>query len=151
MKTIDIIRKGTPEGSGYCDSVAVIEDGNVLFENGISCEPNPYQPTTSKLWYAVYARIAEGTYGWQFIKNHEKYGKCILLNGGSAVPTLNPNANQDGRYIATQIFIHRGYSPTWRGSRGCLTVPLLKADEFFNLFEENEIGKLVIRKNNTIV
>ena len=146
MKTIDAIRKGTPESAAYKDSVAVIEDGNELYNDGFSTEPNPYQPTTMKPWTEVYARIAEGVYGWQLVPNHERYGRCILINGGAAVPTLNPNRHHNNGYIATEIFIHCGDSETWRGSRGCFSLPPSKAKDFFNLFADYETGKLVLRK-----
>jgi hypothetical protein len=146
MKTIDAIRKGTPETPGYADSVAVIEDGNEIYNDGFSTEPNPYQPSTMKPWHDVYCRIAEGQYAWQFLVTHEKYGRCILINGSAQVPTLNPNPNHNKAYYATEIFIHCGDSEIWRGSRGCLTVPPSKAHEFFGLFNENETGKLILRK-----
>jgi len=146
VKTIDAIRKGTPESAAYDDSVAVLEDGNELYIGGFSTEPNPYQPRTMKPWDETYARIAEGTYGWQLIAQHQKYGRCILINGGAAVPTLNPNRRHNNGYIASEIFIHRGFSPTWRGSRGCFTVPPDKSDAFFHLFADNETGKLILRK-----
>lgn len=150
MKTIDIIRKGNPESQAYADNVAVIEDGNVLFENHISCEPNPYQPTTMKPWEDVYVRIAEGQYGWQLIPKHLKYGRCILINGGATVPTINPNMRHNRAYIATEIFIHRGDSSVWRGSKGCFTVPPDRADKFFSVFADDETGKLILRKEGMV-
>jgi hypothetical protein len=146
MKTIDIIRKGTPESGAYEDTVAVIENGNELYTGAFSTEPNPYQATTFTMWEDVYCRIAEGTFGWQLIPKHLKYGRCILINGGAAIPTLNPNAKHDRKYIATEIFIHRGDSAAWRGSKGCFTVPPDHADKFFNIFADNETGKLILRK-----
>ena len=146
MKTIDAIRKGNPESAAYEDSVAVLEDGNELFSGPFSTEPNSYQPSTMKPWEEVYARIAEGIYGWQLIPNHGKYGRCILINGGAAVKTTNPNQNHNRAYEATEIFIHKGDSATWRGSRGCLTISPNDADSFFQLFADNEVGKLILRK-----
>ena len=108
MKTIDVIRKGTPETPGYGDSVAVMEDGNELYTGAISTEPNPYQPVTMKPWTEVYARVAGGQYAWQLILNHQLYGRCILINGGAQVPTADPNPNHNRAYYATEIFIHQG-------------------------------------------
>jgi hypothetical protein len=149
-KIIDAIRKGTPESPAYSDSVAVIEDGIELYNDGFSTEPNPYQPRTKKPWEEVYARVAEGTYTWRLVPKHPKYGRCILVNEGAAVPTLNPNVNHNREYIATQIFIHRGYSGRWRGSRACMTVPPDKLDSFFGLFADNETGKLILRKEGIV-
>jgi hypothetical protein len=146
MKTIDIIRTFTPETPGYNDTFAIIENGIELLTGHLSTEPNPYQPGTLKPWIDVYARIAEGLYAWQLIPNHAKYGRCILINGGGDVPTLNPNPNHNRAYVASEIFIHRGDTNTWRGSRGCMTVPPNIADKFFQMFDDNEKGKLIIRK-----
>lgn len=146
MKILDIIRTGTPETPGYNDTFAIIENGIELLTGHLSTEPNPYQPSTMMPWEAVYARIAEGSYGWQLIPNHAKYGRCILVNGGAAVPTLNPNPNHNRAYVATEIFIHTGDANSWRGSRGCLTVQPVKADEFFAVFGDLETGKLILRK-----
>jgi hypothetical protein len=149
MKIIEVTRKGTPESGAYEDLVIVHEDGKLLYTGDISTEPNPYQPATAKVWTEVYARIAEGSYRWKLMTRHHTYGRCLLLNGGGATPTLNPNINHSMGYIATEIFIHRGDNDTWRGSRGCLTIPPSKADIFFNLFADNETGKLILRKATT--
>lgn len=146
MKILDIIRTGTPETPGYNDTFAIIENGIELLTGHLSTEPNPYQPSTMMPWEAVYARIAEGSYGWQLIPNHAKYGRCILVNGGAAVPTLNPNPNHSRAYIATEIFIHHGDTNTWRGSRGCPTVSPVGEAAFFKVFDDNEKGKLILRK-----
>ena len=145
-KIIDIIRKHMPETPGYADSVAVLLDGVTLYEGEISSEPNPYQPSTMQSWVRVYARVAEGAYVWQLIPNHSKYGRCLLLNGGAVVKTENPNQNHNGRYEASEIFIYRGDTDNWRGSRGCLTVPPKAAEKFFSVFDDLETGKLTIRK-----
>jgi len=144
-KIIDIIRRGTPEDSAYADSIVVLDNGNEIYSGLCSSHCNPYQPRTNKLWYAVYAEIAEGTFGWQCIAKHQKFGRCLLINGGSAIPTTNPNVNHNGKYYAAEIFIHTGDSETWRGSRGCITIPPSKK-AFFNIFADGETGKLILRK-----
>ena len=146
MKTIDIIRTGTPETPGYNDTFAIIENGIELLAGRLSTEPNPYQPGTLKPWVDVYARIAEGLYVWELIPNHPKYGRCILINGGGDVPTLNPNPNHNRAYVASEIFGHRGDTATWRGSRGCITVSPIDEEVFFKVFKDGEKGKLIIRK-----
>jgi len=146
MKTIDVIRKGNPESPAYFDSVAIIEGGDELYTGAISVEPNPYQPCTLKPWEEIYCRVIEGDFGWKLIAAHRKFGRRLLINNGAAVQTLNPNNNHNREYYATGIYIHKGDSMTWRGSAGCLTVPPDFANRFFNIFGNNETGKLTIRK-----
>jgi hypothetical protein len=97
-------------------------------------------------WPEVYVRIAEGTYNYELIPEHTKYGRCILINNGGEVPTLNPNPNHNKAYIATEIFIHVGFSMSWRGSRGCLTIDPDHEEAFFACFDDHEKGKLILRK-----
>ena len=145
-KIIDIIRKATPEADGFNDHFAVLDNGVELLSGRISTEPNPFRPKDKSPWYDVYARIAEGTYKYQCIPDHHKFGRCLLINDGGDVTTLNPNSNRDGGYVGSQIFIHTGWSETWRGSKGCLTIPPSNAIPFFICFDDNEVGKLTIRK-----
>ena len=149
-KIIDIIRKGTPEDEGYFDHVVVLDGGVELFSGAISTEPNPYKPLNHRPWHDVYARIAEGDYVWKCIPDHDKYGRCLLINNGGIVRTLNPNSNHNSEYMATQIFVHDGYSETWRGSKGCITVPPSSELGFFKCFADNETGKLTIRKGDVV-
>jgi hypothetical protein len=145
-KIIDIIRRTTPEDSTYGDDLSLMEGGVELWRGPCSTHPNPFQPATKKPWYDVYAQIAEGVFGWQFNPAHPKFGRCCLINGGAAIPTVNPNANHRGKYYATEVFLHAGDSETWRGSKACLTIPPSAAAVFFGLFVGGETGKITIRK-----
>jgi hypothetical protein len=135
MKIIDFVRYGMPENPpfSYGDNVAVIADGEQLFIGECSTEPNAFGLDDHTPWYDKYARIAPGSYDGACI-NHAKYGKCILINAGGKVSTVNPNVNHMGERYATEVFIHKGFSMTCRGSKACLTIRPDKSDDFFSCF-----------------
>jgi len=147
MKTITATRKTKPLSlTPYGDTVRIIDQatGLVQYTGNISTNPNPTAAAGKILWFKSYAQIAPGRYTWRFVSNHPKYGRCILVNEGKAVPTTNTNAKHQNRNIATEIFIHKGWKDTWRGSAGCFTVPPREAERFFSFFKEGETGTLIL-------
>lgn len=146
MKTIEFTRKSTPTSPaiGYGDAVKVYDGMDVIYEGPGSTCPNPFRPRDKEPWEKVYAMISPGTYEGR-VMNHERFGKCILLENGNAIETVNPNFNHNGRYVAYGIFIHVGGKGSkdqgWRGSKACLTVP---TKEFFRMFKDREAVAVVI-------
>ena len=134
----------TPAEMGYNDKANVIdEQGFITPHYAASCCPNEYSPKTGKPWPKEYAFLAPIEYFFECIE-HEKHGKCLLVNGGKECETRNCNINHDNLRIATQIFVHCGESDTWRGSAGCLTIHPLDWDAFMLNFFTWEKGVLRI-------
>jgi hypothetical protein len=79
-----------------------------------------------------------------FIANHQKFGRCILLNNGGKIPSLTPNSEHDGEYWCKEIFIHKGYAEMWEGSLGCITVPPGFEFAFFSVFHDGEKVKIAV-------
>lgn len=149
MKTIVIESLSIPDQSGYNDKIAVVKNNDVIFHCQCSTCPNPYKPFTNPpiQWRDCYAWIACNTlktpYSWKCVVSPSK-GRCILVNNGGEVPTRYINKNRNAKY-AIGIMIHKGYSDTWRGSAGCITIPPLMWDDFIKLFIVGETGNLYIK------
>jgi hypothetical protein len=147
MKTIDIIRKSVPESVGYMDSIALFENGDILWEGSGSSCPNPCKPSNKLPWQDAYAMIKEGEYKGQ-CGVFPRFLKSIRLNEGGIIPTINPNSNHGGRYISNGIFIHCGDTEVWRGSSGCITIPPSCWDDFISKFSIDEHVRIVLRKES---
>lgn len=123
---IDVIVNSTPDEHGFCDFITLREDGVILNSSIGSGSPNPYRPTSKQEhWTEAYGCIAPGIYPCETIADHHKFGRCVVINGGKAVPTRNPNPNHGGKMILTQGMVHAGgtgRNKSWRGSGGCVTV-----------------------------
>lgn len=154
MKTVKFLRSSTPDNPelGYGDHVMVYDDGKEIYGGHASTCPNPYsvnRKSHAKPWTMLYGWIAEGEYKFQ-CRDHEKFGKCLLLNGGGKVDSCVPNPAHNGEMWMEEIFVHRGaigsLNPKWRGSRGCCTIPPEEADRFFACFQPGETGKVIVRK-----
>jgi hypothetical protein len=133
-----------PEAPGYCDKIAVC-NGELLYHGPASCCPNPRQPLIKggKRWALVYAWIAPGLYWYECIE-HPKRGRCLLLNGGGVVATRNYNVKHAGRYM-TECMVHCGWSKTWRGSAGCITVPPSGWSTFIENFAVGDVNTIFVR------
>lgn len=151
-KTVTFLVNSTPErpALGYGDYVVVESDEALLFGSHASTCPNPYRLNdhgSAVPWKLIYDWIADGEYQWQCIQ-HDKYGKCLLINGGGEVASRNPVKNKDGS-VFTGVFVHVGghnsKNPDWRGSAGCLTIPRDYWPEFIACFEIGETGKLIVK------
>jgi hypothetical protein len=99
--------------------------------------PNPTKPGTTLRWTACYAQIAPGLIPWT-CEITEKHGKCIVFNDYQKVPTTNPDINNGGKFFATAVLIHCGYSPTWPGSAACQTV---FQDDWLTFISHFQVGQ----------
>jgi hypothetical protein len=158
-KTVTFLVNSTPErpALGYGDYVVVESDEALLFGSHASTCPNPYRLNdhgSAVPWKLIYDWIADGEYQWQCIQ-HDKYGKCLLINGGGEVASRNPVKNKDGS-IFKEVFVHegglnpdrpdgKGINPDWRGSIGCCTLHRDYWPEFIACFEIGETGKLIVK------
>ena len=105
-KTIVFQSYSTPNEIGYNDPASVIdEDGFISQHYAASCCPNEYSPKSGNSWQKEYAWLAPIEYFFECIE-HDKYGKCILVNNGKQCETRNYNINHDNLKIATGIFVH---------------------------------------------
>lgn len=145
MKTIDIIRKSVPEKLGYNDSVAIIENGNELWSGPGASYPNPYKPIDKTPWFNCYALIKEGEYNSECVIN-PRFFKCLRIENGGLIPTLNPNTNHKNLYVANGVFVHRGESELWRGSSGCITIAPSLWESFISKMYLDEKIKIIIRE-----
>ena len=132
---IEIEANSHPSINGWYDPVKMMVDGDIVFSGIGSTCPNSVRPSSGKSWNDSYGWIASGIYNVETCI-HPKYGRCVIVNGGGAVPSRNDNVNHDGAKILTEVFIHegnRGSSNTlWRGSAGCPTIP----PQYWKQFQE---------------
>ena len=158
-KSILFDRYELPDVLGYPDKFAIVDiDDKILLHGFCSTSPNAYSPLASgrKHWRERYAimqcspSIPE-LFG-QKITGHDKYGDCILINGGGPVLTMYPNPNKKskyyGLYLMDEVFIHQGNSdeltPCGRGSAGCITLPSHMYALFMAQFKTDEIINILI-------
>lgn len=142
MKVINLTRLSTPTNPefGYGDKVNVIENNTTLYDKISSTCCNPYKVDGNNHipWEKVYALITKNNNLKGKVINHDKFGKCILINEGKEIPTVNENSTHNGRKVADEVFIHRSIDPKWCGSKACITIPPCDAQEFFGLFKIGE-------------
>jgi hypothetical protein len=69
---------------------------------------------------------------------------CLHINSNGKVPTTNPNVNHNGACYAEAVLVHEGYSPTWRGSAACCTIPPADWQAFIARFVPGENGVVVL-------
>jgi hypothetical protein len=149
-KRIEITCRSTPTNPrfGYGDQVIVKDGDKDIYGGHCSTCPNPFRPSDQASWEKAYAWIAPGEYQWVYAYN-PKFGRCLLINGGGKVPTRFPNSNQVGAFYATGIYIHAGgiksNNKSWRGSRGCVTVPPVDFASFISNFKPGDSGVLEIK------
>jgi RHS repeat-associated protein len=106
---------------GASVTVTDTDTNNTVFSGRGSTLPNnPGQQNT----------VASGTYSGT---------NTTRASGGPGVYIGNPpTAPGSPGSTATEIFIHCGYSETWRGSAGCLTIQPSQCEEFFRIFGKEE-------------
>ena len=134
-----------PEVPGYNDTLVIIDQNHFVFACPCSAGPNERGPwhKGGKPWKTLYGRIAPGKYVYECIK-HYKYGKCLLINYAAEVPSRTPNPNHSFRKVLTELFVHKGWSKTWRGSAGCPVVHPEFWQCFQWFFEVGDVGNIVI-------
>ena len=150
MKTLTYLRSSTPENPaiGYGDHWQLVENGNTIAGGHCSTCPNPYRPSDRTTWQKAYALVDVGEYTF-LCNDHPHFGKCLFINDGGKVPTVNPNTNHEGQYYATGIFVHYSrintYNNKWRGSAGCFTHSREEWQSFIDNFKIGERGKLILK------
>lgn len=132
----------------YGDRIRVVENNIVLYSGSCSTNPNPFKPTSPQLsWKKCYAQVTAGTYQWSYDTMRHSFGSALLVtnkNGELEIPTTCANVNQGGKHYAIGIFLHKGYSMYWRGSKACFTIPPKDWMEFYSLFKKGDRGDLVL-------
>lgn len=133
-----------PENVGYRDTAHVIVDEHFRFACPARVSPNHRGPKPAKIaWRELYGCVAPGHYDYRCIE-HDRYGKCLLVNGGGVVPSRNPNPNHKGKKILTEVFVHSGETDLWPGSAGCPTVHPVFWSAFTWWFEPSQTGRLYV-------
>ena len=142
MKQIIFTRRTHPDSPfPYGDSVRVLENGAVLYDGPAGTNPNPFKIATRASWQDNFAQVAPGNYLATFQSNHPRFGRTLLMtttSGVMQIKTTNSNVNHGGAYYAEGVFIHKGDSPVWRGSTGCMTIPPGDYPRFMSLWREGE-------------
>jgi hypothetical protein len=144
-KTVIVESRQTPEQPGYLDTVVVANKVLLWHGTGSTC-PNPTRPWPrhGTGWRDAYGWIACGdNYVWECCRTL-RHGLCLVVNAGREVPARYPNANHGGRPVLTSILIHKGWSATWRGSAGCLTIPPDEWHDFISVFKRGDCGRMAI-------
>ena len=153
--TLEILRKSTPSlpARGYGDRGRLYRgmDPTPLWEadGGTSSCCNPFDPHTNDPWDTIYTCVCCGCYNGR-VKNDPTpggHGLYIALNDFGAIPTILPSrdAKHYGQYIATEVLVHKGYAPDWRGSKACITIhPDVYAALFAFLPEGTEVRVAII-------
>ena len=129
-------------GLGFHDKVVVLDGTTQLFHSAASGCPNCWSPHSGEWWEKCYGWAGPGTYGYECVE-HGKFGKCILINGGSPIMARNRNPNHGGKRILAQVFCHpggTGNNKEWRGSGGCPTLPAQLYLSFIECFAVGERG-----------
>ena len=143
-RTLIIESRQTPEQPGYLDTI-VLANNHLLWHGACSTCPNPTKPWPLSWvkWNFAYGWAACGSYIWECVVS-KKHGKCLCINAGDLIPARAPNRNHDGRRVVGAVLVHRGWSATWRGSAGCITVPPAEWDRFMSFFAYGDTGPLNI-------
>ena len=150
MKKYKIVirSKSNPKDLGFWDNGVLYIDEESMLSFSCSVCPNPYKPTNSSItWEKAYGWIDSRSLAGQVI-THPKFGKCILINKGEAVPSRTPNPNHKGLYILTEVFFHAGgtgKNKLWRGSGGCITAPVDTFNTVMNSLPLNSVVEIIIK------
>jgi hypothetical protein len=113
------------------------ESGQTVSVPGSSW-PNPQHPSPG---------IASGDYSGVYSPTgHQGQLPGVRIENGQPVPTLGPNPAQGGQEFATGINIHCGYSPTNRGSAGCVTIQPDYCQQVWGVLRPGETGTVTIRR-----
>lgn len=140
IKEIIMQVRASPSVKGWNDTVLVIVDNHLVYACPARSGPNWSTPA-GRPWWEKYDCIAPGTYRWQFMANHHRYGDCLLINEGGEVQSRNPMPNANGS-IFTEVFFHAASTESWPGSAGCQTIPLDFWDGFIAMFRFGDTGAL---------
>jgi hypothetical protein len=141
--TVDCVMQ--PEDIGFDDRITVFFDNIFQIHVFGRRTPNPYKQLENGKrgkWSDYYACVAAPQIcDWECWSS-PKHGKCMLLNGGGAVSTINDNPLTPWGKEARCVEIHKAYSDKWPGSSACTTIVTYDWPKFINLFEIGEKGKI---------
>jgi hypothetical protein len=152
-------RLSTPSDPGFPDKCRLEDekDGMILFQTlRFGTNPNPFNEAGAP-WETFSAQLGAGSFEYEFIQGHKKFGDCLLLNRGGPCritrPNPNPKSKYRGQYFASEVFMHSGFRPDkdgpgpdrgWRGSLACQTVYPDEKDVFFRHFKKGDKGIYVL-------
>ena len=133
--------RSDPALAGYRDTIMIVQNNHFVYVCPAAGGPNHRQPYRfgAGPWDQRYGQIAPGSYSYVLVEHH-RYGLAPLIAGGGQVVSRVPNPNHDGAKYLTEIFIHKGDSPGWRGSAGCPTVHPLFWRGFQYFFNPGDAG-----------
>ncbi|KAF7787651.1 hypothetical protein PRUB_a5334 [Pseudoalteromonas rubra] len=136
---------GTSEHAVYSQEVTVLDEhGNILGTFEGSSTPNPYKPRNPNVRGTdAYPQVQGGQY--DLTHGLHRGQPALSVNGDGFVPTTAPNPNfpQQGS-TANFIRVHKGYSNTWKGSAGCMTINPSQWDDFMNTVPASGKGTLYL-------
>ena len=131
---------GGRQGPAYGATVVVeSDDGTKSVTVPGSSWPNPNNPNPG---------IAPGTYDARYSQTgHKGQDPGIRLRDGGPIPTVGPNPNQGNQAYSTGINIHCGWSGTWRGSAGCITIHPDYCQKVWDILNQGERGSATVNRN----
>ena len=154
MKRLIFTEYGKWESAGL-HAIVILEEDDVYLGFFIgSTWANPFKPSDpTKKTTMAYASIAPGKYLCRFSKtaHNGKLGFDISTVDGvfnGEIPTTAPNPNQDGQMFAKNVDIHSADSDIWEGSAACLTVDRHCWPFLVKLWQEGEIGELIVERKS---
>lgn len=127
---------GGRSGAAYGGTITVTGDNGQSVTVPGSSWPNPKNPSPG-----VSPGIYEGVYS---PKGHQRSKPGVRVEDGGNVPTNGPNPAQNGQSFANGINIHCGYSPTNRGSAGCITIQPDRCQDVWDVLQPGETGTITI-------
>ncbi len=133
MLEIKISVKSVPGDLGFNDYMILFHKGRALFYS--ECSTAPDDPACPQ--------IDDGQYSFQYVR----FGGVIVLNDNAFVRTRRPNPAQKNQYLMQGCTIHAARkNPPYgeRGSMGCITIPVSKAERFFKIIDDLNISDGVI-------
>jgi RHS repeat-associated protein len=127
---------GGRTGPTYGGNITVTGQGGQTVTVPGSSWPNPTHPSPG---------IESGAYSGVYIPTgHQGQLPGVRIENGLPVPTLGPNPAQSGQEFATGINIHCGFSPTNRGSAGCVTIHPDHCQQVWGVLQPGETGTITI-------
>jgi RHS repeat-associated protein len=134
--TIVVSDPGGRNGPTYGATITVTSDSGQTVTVAGSSWPNPNNPSPG---------VASGTYDAIYSPTgHHGISPGVRLENGNAIPTLGPNPAQNNQPFATGINMHAAFSPTCRGSAGCITIDPDQASLVWGILQPGETGTITI-------
>lgn len=134
MKHIDFTPPRMSDDSAY-PQWAVLHDhigGTEIDRIRASTAPNPLIPgNPDRPNLSEYPIVAPGVYSGVFHKDRHHGRPCVSLKDDGPIWILQDiNPRTGAKQTAVGIRIHEGYTASWRGSAGCMTLASPGGDEW---------------------